>query len=258
MKRNITADVIVLKNYRIGEHHKGVVMLTRTEGVLQAVAYGGYKTKSKLRNTSSPFCASRCNLYYNPVKDSWKIVDMAERHFFPSIRESLEKFYVASLWSEIILKSFGGGESGDRLFTLFFRGLSLLESESALESVEYISIQFLWRYLWLSGFQPDLKNCCQCNKSTVLSNIVYYNRIERGLVCPDCFQHISHGMGRVETITSSGIKYLEYTETMNYPTSVTVTLDGGTRSKILAFLYRLVEDVVETPLNSLKMLRGLL
>lgn len=257
MKRNITADVIVLKNYRIGEHHKGVVMLTRNEGILQAVAYGAYKTKSKLRNTSSPFCASRCDLYYNPVKDSWKIVDMAERHYFPAIRESLERFYAASLWSEIILKSYGGGESGDRLFTLFFRGLSLLESEKSAESVDYISIQFLWRYLWLAGFQPDLKNCCQCNKKTEFSKFVYYNRIERGLICHECAGQIPKGLDRGVTVTPQGIQYLEYTETLKYPEAAAVTTEAATRRQLLAFLYRQAEDIVETPLNSLKMLRGL-
>ena len=56
MNRSHSTDAIVLKNTRIGEIHKGVVMLTSDEGLVNAIAHGAYSQKGKLRGTTNLFC----------------------------------------------------------------------------------------------------------------------------------------------------------------------------------------------------------
>ncbi|MCK5154116.1 MAG: recombination protein O N-terminal domain-containing protein, partial [Spirochaetales bacterium] len=40
MNRNIKTDGIILRTRRIGELHKGISCLTRSHGIIDAIAYG--------------------------------------------------------------------------------------------------------------------------------------------------------------------------------------------------------------------------
>ncbi|MDA3939799.1 MAG: recombination protein O N-terminal domain-containing protein [Spirochaetia bacterium] len=102
MNRNIKTDSIILRSRRIGELHKGLSCLTRSHGIIDAIAYGAGKGKSKLAGLVDPFSLLYLYLYFDPVKDNYKISDIEQRTIFPNIRLELGKFYIASFWAELI------------------------------------------------------------------------------------------------------------------------------------------------------------
>ena len=146
MNRNLRTDSIILRSRRIGELHKGITCLTRSCGIIDAIAYGAGKGKSKLSGMVDPFSLLYLYLYYDPVKDSYKVSDIEQRTIFPGIRSELDKFYIASFWSELILRSFSGGGESELIYPLLAGSLVELNmADKAGQSL--ILIQFLWRYL---------------------------------------------------------------------------------------------------------------
>ena len=48
MDRNYTTEAVVLKTRRFGDFHKSVTILSPERGIINAVAHGAYKGKSRL------------------------------------------------------------------------------------------------------------------------------------------------------------------------------------------------------------------
>ena len=119
MGRNIWIEGLTLRSRRFQEFHKDVTILCRTGGILQAVLHGGYKGKSRLAGATEPFRQAEFLLYHNPVKQSYKISDGDVLNPFEELRGNLAKIYLASLWSEIMIKTQGMGAhdyEGERVF----------------------------------------------------------------------------------------------------------------------------------------------
>ena len=163
MYRNYVKEALFLKKYRIGEIHKGVVILTPDAGLVHTIAHGALKLKSRLRTATEPFTYSKVYLYRNPVKDSYEIKDIEVKESFDYLYKSLVKFYTASLISEIVLKSFGGGRESENIFGLLLDCLRILNARKETEAV-YVSCQFIWRFLTTSGLKPDISYCSQCGR----------------------------------------------------------------------------------------------
>jgi DNA repair protein RecO (recombination protein O) len=173
----------VLYRVRWGECHKILTLLTPDRGLLKATAFGAYKGRSHLGLASEPFVHSSVRLYHNPVRDTYKAVEMEMQDGFDGIRMDLGKFYAASLWAEICLKSLAAGQTTPDLFRLLFASLRELEAAS---ECGYLSLQFLWRFLGLAGFQPDLSHCERCGRPLEASAMEFWSADARGLSCGFC------------------------------------------------------------------------
>jgi DNA repair protein RecO (recombination protein O) len=241
----------VLKNNRIGEIHKGVTMLTVDDGLLSAIAHGAYSQKGKLRGTTNLFCTGTVYLYTDPVRDSVKITDFDVERYFSSIREDLSRFYTASLWAESVLKTFATGGDSSRLFVLLVDALSQLDA-SPPERAPLLSIHFIWRFLELSGSQPDLDHCARSGDALDETQPVYYSSRDAGFCSP---AYADESMARwspgiVAYLRHSGV--LAFTEALN----VVPPADSVVRMKRV--LYEILQEHVETPLQSLRSGSGIL
>lgn len=116
-----------------------------------------------MRGTAVPYHRGAAELYHDPVKDHWRLTsfDVADTH--EGLRENLERFYAASVWAEILLKSHGGGEDSEALFDLAAEALAKL-SRIPGDIVDRLTVLFLWRFLEIDGVQPDPDCCGNCGK----------------------------------------------------------------------------------------------
>ena len=246
MNRNIITDSIILRSRRIGELHKSLSCLTRSHGIIDAIAYGAGKGKSKLSGLVDPFSLLHLYLYYDPVKDSYKISDIEQKMIFPEIRLELSKFYIASFWAELILKSYsGGGESG-QVYPLLAESLFYLNI-SDKERQNLILIQFIWRYMGISGFQSDIKYCGKCDRFLLDNDKVFFDERENEIVCSSCRTSID-----MLQFSSGGLNYLRYTTDMNIKKSMKIGLDKKSSELLKRILLLMVQGIVEHPLNTLK------
>ena len=111
-RRNSIESAVVLKSARMGEIHRSVTLLTPRRGVVWATAHGAGKAASKLKAAAIPFACVTAYLYHDPVRDSFKVTDVEPLDLHGAIRADLGKFFTASLWVEIVLRSHGGGTEG--------------------------------------------------------------------------------------------------------------------------------------------------
>ena len=250
MNRNLKTDTIILRSRRIGELHKGLSCLTRTSGVLDVVAYGAGKGKSKLAGLVDPFSLLYLYLYYDPVKDNYKVTDIEQRTIFPAIRLSMGKFYTASFWAELILKTFSGGGESRLVYSLLSESLGILNNSNERDHI-LILIQFIWRYLVISGFQPDIEHCGYCGNLLSLSELLWYGELENQILCSSCGTDAD-----LISLSPGGLKYLQHTATMDLLPGMKIGLDMRSAESLRRILLTMIQGIVEYPLNTLK--KGLL
>lgn len=242
-RRLLKADAVVLKSVKFGEIHRRLTLLTDTEGILYVNAYGAAKGKSKLAGIVLPFSYLQVNLYFDPVKQGYKLTDAYPVRMHGGIHESLRKYYAASAAAEVLLKSFGGGER-----VPFFSAAAevLTEIEHAEEGkVVYPLLQFFWRFILMSGLAPDLQECSRCGGLAAGNGDVYIDVVHHEAYCASCI-----GGGRVR-LNRGAVQYLEHTKTVPFTKGCRVLLDRATEQQVFDFLKAYLEAVIEGPIVSL-------
>ncbi|AFG37503.1 DNA repair protein RecO [Spirochaeta africana] len=148
MERNQRFTAVILKQRPVGETHAGLTILSPSQGLVSVIAHGVHSVRGSLRGKIAPFTIAEFDIYHDPVKNRRKVADMVIDTQLPGIRENIERFYTASLWAEIILKTHGGGEAAGFVYSLLTESLRLLD-ECRPEQIRRLSIQFLLH--WLDG-----------------------------------------------------------------------------------------------------------
>ena len=249
MYRSISTQAIVIRRERVGEFHKSLSLLTSDLGLITAMAYGAYKPQSRLRLGSEPFTWSEVHLYHNPVRKSYKVTEMEIHASFEGLQGDLSRLAAASLWAEVIQKSFGAGEMAGGLFGLFRESLGLLEhADPAVES--YVTMQFLWRFLSLAGYQPAIDTCDSCGAALGERGPAWYGPRSHVLLCAACGSHT--GL----PLPQGALRYLGATQEMPLQRAAAVSMETGSRAALRDTLLGMVQSVLEGPLASIPWVRS--
>ena len=206
------------------------------------MAYGAAKTTSRLRLATLLFIHADLRIYRDPVKDHYKITEIVCREDFGGIRRSVSRYFAASLWAEVILRSPGAAEPVE-LYTLLLECLMALHSSD--QAVEHgLSVQFMWRYLGYSGLQPDLNICAACDRSLGSSASGYLSEANGDVRCVEC---ASPG----DSVFSPGARaYLRHTGRLSPSRAAAVRMQD--EKALCAVLYRMVQGALGTPLAALE------
>lgn len=248
MSRNATEEVIILRVRPVGEIHASVRMLSRSSGLIDAMAYGARARRGSLRGSVVPFALGTCYLYTDPVKGSSKITDLAIGEYHPELRENLKKFYVASLWAEVVLFSYAAGSEGEAVWSLMRESLSLLGSNEE-ELADHLNLQFLWRFLELLGMRPELPQEPRGSYR--------YLPEEHSFVERDDLSREDSREGGV-TLGGGSLAYLGSLERRSLSEALTVSLSPGQRRELKTLLFRLVQEASERELKTIKSGEGIL
>ena len=247
MYRNISTHAIVIRRERLGEFHKNLLLLTSDLGLLTATAYGAYKMHSALRLGSEPFTASRALLYHNPVKNTYKVMELDIVESFAGLQGDLGRMSAASLWAEVVQKSYGAGETSDTLFRLLLEGLRILQdSDASLQP--YLTIQFLWRFLTLAGYLPELERCERCSLPLRPAEPAFYSPSLNAVVCAHC--GADHGYA----LSAGALRYLAASRGRGLREASQVRLEASSLRALREVLPRIVQGVLEGELKSLSSL----
>ena len=165
---SMLATVISLKPQ--GENNSSVCLLTQTEGILYATLYGGHK--SRLKGLVSPWNTGEVWLSQDAKSGFYKISDFSVKKYHLTFRDSLAKYYASSLAAELALytKCAGNAKEFWALFNGFIDGLDFCTEDSQCKTG---LVRFLWRFLSLSGVQPDATECACCSKKFLEQNTVW-------------------------------------------------------------------------------------
>ncbi len=251
MTRTSTTEAVVLRKIRIGEIHKALTLFSPEKGLLSAIAHGAFKIRSRLRTASEPFHVIRVYLYHEPVHDQYKVTDIESLNALDGIRRSVERYYAASLWAEVIIRSYGGGESFAAPYRLLVDSLSLLE-HAQQRSITHLTCQYLMRFLDLLGQRPDLERCGICATGFDTQSGVYLSREERALVCQRCAKPSAL------FLPAGAQRYLERTAKLPLEAAARVGLEDQSLQAVKEAAYFLVQAALETNLNAIKSGVGIL
>src|SRR6056297_852198 len=246
MARNFHTEGVILKAYRVAEYHKGLVIISPDLGVLHATAFGAYKGKSKLSGVSEPFTRGDFLLYHDPVKDRYKVTEITPRSYHEELRSDLDRYYTGLFWSELIIKSFGGGSEYTQLYFLLSSALDFLGKTRFIERAH---IQFVWRYLDTTGFLPDLSMCGACGREIESAESLYWQNGE--FVGEEC-RLIAAGDPELHSLNPAAKKYVLHTLRLSLEQTESVSLSVIELRRLKALLYAVVEDVVGFRLNTMQ------
>lgn len=245
MKRHLKIKGVIISTWRIQEYNRGVKIFTSDHGLINTVAYGAFRPKSRLGSLLQTVTYGEFNIYYDPVKKIYRITDYEPYIDFQGIKGNLVKYYSALLWFEIILKSHGGGEAGENMFTLLLDAMNILENCSN-EITDRLMIQYILRTVTFFAGPFQLNECSNCGTIYQAGDYVYYSLRDLTFICTDC-------AGPENTALNPGIKkYIDYSVRQNLVTSLKSGIDRSAQKELKNILYMIIQEYIEDSLVTLK------
>lgn len=230
MSRTFTYQALVLHVRNSGESNREAVFLTREEGILRAMLFGG--PKSRLRAHVAPFHSGTLYLYHDPVKDFRKVSDFDVQSWKPGLRESYTRLMTAGTFVETLMAAQGGGGSWDEAFNLTEDSLNALQEapETAIPGLLY---RFIWLWADLLGVCPDLESCALCACRPADDEVVLYSRLDGNILCRNCAQPILRQNGQNLICLAPGARrWIKRTSTLGAVASIRVGLDKTALSQV--------------------------
>ncbi len=181
MGRTETVDGWLLRHHDFKETDRVVVLLTREQGLLRAVAKGVKKPKSRLAGRLTPFCENRILLAYGRGMPVISQLDTVQRH--QKILEDFDRLAAALAANELLLVLLAEQdvvtEICDRYDT-FLQGLPKAKlPEALLIAFELLLLDSL-------GYRPELEQCQGCGAVLTEATIRGISEQWGGLGCKRC------------------------------------------------------------------------
>jgi len=177
---------IILKKEDQGEADQIFTIFTKNFGKLKILGKAIRKIKSKLRAGIQPFYLSEIEFIQGKTHKTLTDTILIEK--FQNIRKDLDKLEIASKIAEVLDSLVKGEEADEEIWKLVLETFKELDKHSS-SSLPYFLIYhyFLWNFLSILGYMPELKNCPLCQKKLIPTNI-YFSPEQGGVVCGDCLK----------------------------------------------------------------------
>lgn len=248
--RNRITEGIILKNSRIGEIHKSVTLLSPDLGVINPIAHGAYKGKSKLGGATEVFSRLTAYLYHDPVRGSYKFTDAEPLSIYEHLRGDLIKYYIASLWSEVVIRTYAGGGDYAGTYIMLSEALELLDSCREDKNDTVLSL-FLYRYVESLGYLPDFTTCSSCGRRMSESETWHISDVGE-VRCGNCGREGQPGL------SPGARRYLLHVTARPFQEMLRVNLDRGSAAELKRAMIAIAQHVIGGPLNTLKVAGGIL
>lgn len=156
----VNTDAIVLRTYNLAEADRIAVCLTRSSGLVRAVAKGARRMKSRFGAALEPFTLIRLAFYERENRELVSIsnAEILKSHF--DLAAQLEVSEVLAYMGELVSDFAPPHEANEKLFRMVAACIEALEAapESARMVLRYFEV---W-LLRLAGLFPDVRSCAQC------------------------------------------------------------------------------------------------
>jgi len=131
------------------------------------------------------------------------------------------------------------------LFRLLLDCLRLLNAPDLVRE-PYVTIQFLWRFLSLAGYQPETKTCERCGAAHGDAKPAFYSSLSNAILCPSCRGPLD------DALPAGSLRYLDASAVLPLERSIEVRLEPAGLRALRETLPRMVQSVLEGELASLR------
>jgi len=175
---------IVFKKSDVNEADRFFSVFAENFGRIDIFAKAIRKTVSKLRSGIDVFFMS--DLEFIQGKNRKTLTDTALIEKFDTISKDPVRFKVANSVA-IVLDNFLKGEEKDKeIFKLINETLlKINDSKIKNKNLYFVYYYFLWNFLSLLGYCPQIKSCSVCLEKLTPYNICFSNKIG-GIICTKC------------------------------------------------------------------------
>jgi DNA repair protein RecO (recombination protein O) len=156
----VNTDAIVLRTYNLAEADRIAVCLTRSAGLVRAVAKGARRMKSRFGASLEPFTLIRLAFYERENRELVSIsnTEILKSHFDLAAR--LEVSEILAYMGELVGDFAPPHEANEKLFRMVAACIEALEA--APESARLVLRYFEVWLLRLAGLFPDVRSCAEC------------------------------------------------------------------------------------------------
>lgn len=151
-------DGLIIKEQNFGENDKLIWVLTRTHGVIHAVAKGAKSLKSAKGAPTSLLSYSRLTFYQ--TKDRYTVGDALSLRIFSKLRGDVRKMCLAQYFCELALQICPREQPADKFLSLTLNALYLLSEGKRSEQL--VKPCYEMRLSCMAGYMPDLLMCSDC------------------------------------------------------------------------------------------------
>ena len=156
----VNTDAIVLRTYNLAEADRIAVCLTRSAGLVRAVARGARRMKSRFGAALEPFTLISLTFYERENRELVSIsnAEILKSHF--DLATQLEASEVLAYMGELVSEFAPPHEANEKLFRMVAACVDALETSPG--SARLLSRYFEVWLLRLAGLFPDVRSCAEC------------------------------------------------------------------------------------------------
>jgi DNA repair protein RecO (recombination protein O) len=178
-----TSDALVLRTFKLGETSKVVVLLTRDQGKLRAVARGARGPRSRYQSSLETLSEVRVGLYGRQGADLLRVGECELLHSaFPMAGRSPDAAAALSYFAELLDAFAPEGQAEDAVYRL--AAAVTRAGEDGGDCTPLARYLEAW-LLRLHGLYPSLDDCARCGSRLPAGRLVYHS-LAHGFVCDGC------------------------------------------------------------------------
>ena len=177
---------LIIKKQDRGEADQVFTVYTKDFGKLEILGKAIRKIKSKLRGGTELFYLSEIEFIQG--KTFKTLTDAILINRSPLLRGELERLEAAYKIAELSDKFIEGEERDEKIWELLNRVFQEINNlQTAVSNLQLLYCYFLWNFLSLLGYQPELYTCFVCQQKLTPGKL-YFVPKEGGIVCASCFR----------------------------------------------------------------------
>ena len=174
----------VLRKKDLGETDRIFTVFTKDFGKLEILGKAIRKIGSKLRGGMELFYLS--DIEFIQGKTHKTLTDAILIENFLNLRKDLKRLKIGFDIAEMIDTLIKGEEKDEKIWKLLKETFERLNKISlSIKECWFIYYYFLWNFLSILGYKPQLNFCSICQKKLVPQGL-YFSFQEGGVICSNC------------------------------------------------------------------------
>jgi DNA repair protein RecO (recombination protein O) len=174
---------IVFKKLARKEADQLFSVYTKDFGRLEILGKAIRKATSKLRSGVEIFYLSEIEFIQG--KSYKTLTDVVVIEKFKNLRKDLKRLEIAYRIRQVLDDLIKGQEKDKKIWNLLLEVFGKL-NDSSFRNREIVYYYFLWKFLSILGYRPDLYNCSACQEK-LKPEALYFDPKQEGIVCENCF-----------------------------------------------------------------------
>lgn len=229
----------ILKKADSGEVDRIFTFFTKDFGKLDLLAKAERKIKSKLRGGLELFYLSEIEFIQGKTHKT--LTDTILINNFKKLRTDLKRLKIAYQISEVLNNLVKGEEPDKKIWQLLnetFLRLNALEIRNWKLGILYH--YFLWNFLSILGYQPELYHCSLCQKKLTPESIFFASK-EGGLICGQCKKTIKSA----KEVSADTVKIIRLILKWDWPTLEKLKVEDEDLKQVSAVSRDYLSEILE-------------